>query len=104
MNEDAERFENDLRWCRDVIHTPMNLMLYVSVFLYIGQRSIGFPDFGISIWHVALVWAVTVSLLWATTFIVGKRLNKRIERAMHNAGYTIADIEELCPKQKWWKI
>lgn len=93
MNDDILDSQRDLRRIHLFVHVPLWIAGLCMIAVFIGHKSFGLPDFGITIWHLITLWVVHVSLLWIATSFAGKRMDNRI-RAMRYAASTGDDIRE----------
>ena len=104
MDDDRKRFDLEMYWSEKLIHTPVRIVAFCACALLVGHLSFGLPDFGITSTTIFAIWAVSVLLLWLTTNISGRRLDKSIEHNVRESGFSDAEIETLKNETRWWKI
>ena len=103
MDDDLKRFDLEMYWSEKLIHTPVKIVAFCACALLVGHLSFGLPDFGITSTTIFVIWAVSVLLLWLTTNISGRRLDKSFRNGMRESGFSDAEIETLKNDTKWWK-
>ena len=94
MNDYSGETDRDFRRINLFVHAPLRIAGLCMIAVFIGHKSFGLPDFGITIWHLITLVVVHVFLLWAATRFVGKRIDNRI-REMGRVPVTDDKITEL---------
>ena len=100
MNDANEASERDMFWLKALIADNVVFAGWIAVIAYVGHKSFGWSDFGIT---PSVLFAIAIGgagLIWIGTVLVGRRVDKRIYAGLQECGFTDDAIEELKLHQK----
>ena len=95
MNDAYEATERDMFWLSALITDNVIIVGWIAVIAFIGHKSFGWADFGIT---PSVLFAIAIGgagVTWIGTVLVGRRADKRIHAGMQECGFTDDEIEEL---------
>ena len=95
MNDTNEATERDMFWLNALISNNVSIAGWIALIAFIGHKSFGWIDFGITPSVLFAIGFGGAGLIWIGTVIVGRRADKRIHAGMQEFGLTDDEIEEL---------
>ena len=98
FNSGSELIDKDIQWVDRLVSTPLNWICFLMVAAFIGHRSFGSPDFGITLWHLFVLAFGGAFALWIGTTVVAVRAEKRMVAEMQQDGFTEEEIAEVMRK------
>ena len=93
MNSNIESPEKDLFWVTSLVSSTTTRLGYLGVALFIGHRSFGFPDYGITPWGLFMFAIAGALAIWITLIVEGWRVDSRLNLGMRATGFPDDGIE-----------
>ena len=95
MNDANEAVERDMFWLKALITDNLSIAGWIALTAFIGHKSFGWVDFGITPSVLFAIGFGGAGLIWIGTVVVGRRADKRIHNGLRECGFTDDEIEEL---------
>ena len=87
--------EQETFWLKCLITDNVNIIIYVAVFLFIGHKSFGMPDYGVTPLHLFATGLFGAFAIWCGVKIVDVRQRKRLRHGFRECGFTDDEIADL---------
>ena len=95
MKDGNKSHEQDAFWLKYLITDNASIIVYFALLLFIGHRSFGWRDFGITPQHLFLIGIGGALTIWCGTAIVGVRLRNQTLQGLRDSGFTDDEIADL---------
>ena len=95
MNNSIESPERDLHWVTSLVSNTITRLGFLGVILFIGNRSFGLPDYGITPWGLFMFGIAGALTIWITMMFEGWRVDRQLNRGLSANGFSDDEIEHL---------
>ena len=95
MNSSIESPEKDFYWVTSLVGKTVTRLGYLGAALFIGHRSFGLPDYGITLWGLFMFGIAGALAIWLTLIVEGWRVNRRLNHGPIATGFPDHEIEQL---------
>ena len=95
MNSSIESPESDLYWVTSLVSNTITRLGFLGVILFIGNRSFGFPDYGITPWGLFMFGIAGALTIWITMMFEGWRVDRQLNRGLSANGFSDDEIKHL---------
>ena len=95
MNSSIEAPERDLHWVTSLVSKNITRLGFLGVILFIGHRSFGLPDYGITPWVLFMFGIAGALAIWITLIVEGWRVDSLLNRGLRTNGFSEDEIEHL---------
>ena len=95
MEDDNKSYERDTFWLKHLITDNVSMIGFLALLLFIGHKSLGWPDLGITPLHLFLIGISGALTIWLGVTIVSVRLRNRTLRGFRDCGFTDDEIADL---------
>ena len=90
----SELFERDMFWLKELVSNNVLRIGYIAMIAFVGHKSLGWPDFGITQYHLLGIAVGGALLTGLGTFWVGRRSDARVRRELRHDRFSEAGSSE----------
>ena len=95
MNSSIKSPERDLHWVTSLVSNTVTRLGFLGVVLFIGHRSFGLPDYGITPWGLFMFGIAGALTIWTTMIVEGWCVDSLLNRGLSANGFSDDEIEHL---------